>query len=282
MKNTDLHTHSYYSDGQLSPKALVRLAEKRKIKNLALTDHTSIKGVKEAIKEGRKIGVNILPAVEIRAKENEVLGYFIDINSRRLNKELLKIGKRVENRVKDFCEKLRKEGYNIDFNEIVEKYPKAKGNLNEFHILYTLYLKKYGKSTFFIGKKLKKLKKKGLKKKKIKEISIVKAVKLIKNAGGVAVLAHPWLEKKVLKEKNIKKYIKAGLKGIEINNGDRAPLLTNKIKNKIRRLAKNYNLILTSGSDYHGPDIVGHMPGNHQLGKNNCDEKVIKQLEACL
>jgi predicted metal-dependent phosphoesterase TrpH len=45
MKNADLHTHSYYSDGQISPRDLVRLAKKRRIKNLSLTDHNSVKGV---------------------------------------------------------------------------------------------------------------------------------------------------------------------------------------------------------------------------------------------
>jgi len=49
MKNTDLHTHSYYSDGMISPVQLVRLAKKRGIENLALTDHNSVKGVNEII-----------------------------------------------------------------------------------------------------------------------------------------------------------------------------------------------------------------------------------------
>ena len=53
MKNTDLHTHSYYSDGALSPTKLVQLAKKRRIKSMALTDHNSVKGVQEAIREGK-------------------------------------------------------------------------------------------------------------------------------------------------------------------------------------------------------------------------------------
>ena len=73
--NTDLHTHSIYSDGVLHPREVVREAKEKDIKNLALTDHNSIDGVEEAISEGKKIGVNVIPGIEIRAREDEVLGY---------------------------------------------------------------------------------------------------------------------------------------------------------------------------------------------------------------
>jgi len=275
MKNTDLHTHSYYSDGFISPKELVRLAKKRGIKNLALTDHNSVEGVKEAIEKGKEIGVNVIPAVEIRVDKGEVLGYFIDVKNKELNKMIKEIRERVEDKIKDWCKKLNKTGYKISFKEIQRKFPKARGNINEFCLIYTLYLKGYG-PTLKISKKLKKQK---IKAKKIKEISVIKAIKLIKKAGGLAVLAHPWLEDKVLKEKNIKKYIKAGLIGIEINNGDRSTHRKKKHIKRIRKLAKKYKLVLTSGSDYHGGELVKLMPGNHELGKNNCDEKIIKELE---
>ncbi len=275
MKNTDLHTHSYYSDGQISPKNLVRLAKKRGIKNLALTDHDSVKGVKEAINEGKKVGVRIIPGVEIRADKGEVLGYFIDIKNKELNKILKIKRKRVQERVKGWCSELQKAGYNIGFKEIQEKFPKSKNNINEFYPLYLLHKKGYGKMLDIT----KKLKKEGVKKRKIKEISIIKAIKLIKKVGGVPVLAHPWIEEDVLKEKNFKRYVRAGLKGIEINNGDRSPWRKRKHIKRIKKLAKKYKLILTSGSDYHGPQLPKQMPGNHELGKNNCDEKVVEKLE---
>ncbi len=275
MKNTDLHTHSYYSDGQISPTELVRLAKKRGIKNLALTDHDSVKGVKEAINEGKKVGVRIIPGVEIRADKGEVLGYFINIKNKELNKILKIKRKRVQEGVKDWCRKLEEAGYNISFKEIQEKFPKSKNNINEFYPLYLLHKKGYGKMLEIP----KKLEKEGIKKREIKEISIVKAIKLVKKAGGVPVLAHPWIGEDVLKEKNFKKYVRAGLVGIELNNGDRSPLRKRKHIKKIRRLAKKYKLILTSGSDYHGLKIVRQMPGNHELGKNNCDEKIVEKLE---
>ena len=274
MINTDLHTHSYYSDGQISPRELVRLAKKRGIKNLALTDHNSIKGVREAIEEGNKIGVRVIPAVEIRCDRGEVLGYFINIENKKLNKEIKKIGKKVEENIKEWCKRLEKAGYNIGFKEIWKKYPRARGNINEFYPTYTLYLKGYG-PTLKLAKELKKK----IRKKKIKEFPVIKAIKMIRNASGVAVLAHPWADEKALKEKNMKKYVRAGLKGIEINNGDKYPFKKKGIDKKIRKMAKKYKLILTSGSDYHGLKVVKQMPGNHELGKSNCDEKIVEKLE---
>ncbi len=276
MKNTDLHTHTYYSDGQISPKELVKLAKKRGIKNLALTDHNSIKGVREALSEGKKQGIRIIPALEIRVDKGEVLGYFIDYKNKKLIRVIKQIGKRVQDNMKDWCNKLNRAGYNITFSEIWKKFPKARGNINEFYPIYLLHLNGYGK-TLEIARKLRKNKKfiKG----RIKEITVVQGIKLIKKVGGVPILAHPWIEDEVLKEKNLKKYIKAGLKGIEINNGDRAPFKKKGIEKKIRRLAKRYKLIITSGSDYHGLGLVKQMPGNHELGRNNCDDSIIEILE---
>jgi hypothetical protein len=278
MKNTDLHTHSYYSDGLLSPKQLVRLAKKKGIKNLALADHDSVKGVMEAIKEGKKIGINVIPAVEIRCDFSEILGYFIDIKNKKLLAALKKSGKANEKGTKKWCETLHKAGYNIIFKEIWKKYPEARGNINLFYPLWTLHLKGYG-STLKIRDEIRK---KNLKRGNIKKIKITDAINLVKKAGGVAVLAHPWLDEETLEEKNMRKYVRAGLKGIEINNGDRSPFYPIKIKNKIKKLAKKYDLIITSGSDFHGPEVVRQMPGDHNLGHNNCDEKVIKILKECI
>ena len=139
MKNSDLHTHSHYSDAQISPRNLVRLAKKRKLKNLALTDHNSVKGVREAFNEGRRSGVRVIPGVELRADKGEILGYFIDIDNKELIREMKKSSKRVEEKMKYRLGLLRKLGYKVDLKEIYKKYPKARGNINEFFPLYELY-----------------------------------------------------------------------------------------------------------------------------------------------
>lgn len=275
MKNAELHIHSYYSDGQFSPKNLVKLAKKRGIKNLALTDHNSVKGVREAISEGKKIGIKIIPGIEVTFDKGEVLGYFIDINNKKLLNKITIESKRYEKRIAEWCDTLTKNGYNVSFREIWKKYPKARGNINSFHPLFELHSRGYG-TTLNLAKTFRENKK--LKFKEMKRITIIEAIKLIKQANGVPVLAHPWVEDETLNEKNFKKYVKAGLMGIEINNGDNAPFKKKGTDKKIRKIAKKYNLIITSGSDYHGARIFKQMPGNHDLGKNNCDEKVVYQL----
>lgn len=275
-KNTDLHTHSYYSDGQLSPKELVRLAKKRGIRNLALTDHNCVKGVEEALREGKKIGVNVIPAVELESETGEILGYFIDYKNKTLIKALRINSERTEARTKDWCDKLEKAGYRISFGEIRKRFPKARGNINAFYVLHLLYNRGYGKPLKLAPKLWKdpKTRPKG-----VKRIPMLLAIRLIRKAGGIPVLAHPWIDEMKTNFKNMKNLVNAGLKGIEVNNGDRAPLKSKSAVKKIKAIAKKYNLILTSGSDFHGKELVNLMPGNHNMGKNNCDEKVVEKIK---
>ena len=124
--------------------------------------------------------------------------YIAIIKNKRLIDSLKKDSKKIQDKVEDWCKKLNVAGYKINFNNILKKYPKARGNINEFYPLYELALNGYG-TTRKIGKELRDKKIRG---KKIKEMSIIKGIRLIKGAGGVPVLAHPWLNDEILKTKN--------------------------------------------------------------------------------
>ncbi len=278
MKNSDLHAHSYYSDGDLPPSEVVKLAKQKGIKNLALADHNSFDGVAEAIEEGKKQGVNIIPAIEIRAKEDEVLGYFIDYQNEEFKKEVLKIQENLIDRVKKIIAKLNKKGIEVIFNDLIKKYYPNR-NFMEIHLIK--YLKSIGLGG--IGVLWPKyISKEGETYVPVKEISVLKAIKLIKKYGGVPVLAHPWVElhsKELLREEKFKKLVKAGLKGIEIDNGDRDDRRDEQTLEKIRELAKKYNLIITSGSDFHGEYLV-QATKCHGLGDYNCDEEVVEKLKS--
>lgn len=276
MKTCDLHSHSCYSDGEESPTEVVRKAKKAGIEYLALTDHNSVKGIEEAIKAGEKLGIKIIPGIEIRAKEGEVLGYFIDYKSKSLIKTTSKISKQVESKTEYFCKRLQEKGYSISFKELQTRFPNAKGNLNEFYPFYLFYLKKYASSLQDSFKIIRELK---LKRKKIKEIPIEKAIKAITDAGGVPVLAHPWAEEdsiNLLKEYRLKKLIKAGLKGLELDNGDMDKRRNPDIISRIKYLSKKYSLINTSGSDYHR--YKGFSKNLHKLGSSNCHIQIVKNL----
>lgn len=277
LKNSDLHVHSFYSDGDLSPSEVVRLAKQKGIKNLALTDHNSIDGVQEAIEEGKKQKINIIPAIEIRAKEDEVLGYFIDYKDERLKKEIKKIQDNLIERVKKIILKLNKKGIKVSFEDLLNKYyPNT--NFMEIHLIKYLKFKGYGDIRELWPKYISK---KGETYVPIKEISVINSIRLIKKYGGIPILAHPWVEissKKLLKEEIFKKLIKAGLKGIEIDNGDRDERRDTKTLKKIKELAKKYNLIITSGSDFHG-DYLIKATKCHDIGEYNCEEAVVNRLE---
>lgn len=277
MKVCDLHTHSYYSDGDLSPSEVVKLAKQKGIKIMALTDHNSTAGVAEAIEEGKKQGIKVIPAIEIRAKEDEVLGYFIDYKNNEFRKEIEIIQGNLIERVKNIILKLNKKGIKVSFNDVLEEYS-PNTNFMEIHLIKYLKKKGYGS----IGELwLKYISKEGETYVPIKEISVLNAIKLIGKYGGVPVLAHPWVElhsKELLKEEKFKKLVEARLKGIEIDNGDRDERRDGETIKEIEKLAKKYNLIITSGSDFHGEYLISATKC-HGLGDYNCDEKVVKMLE---
>jgi len=116
------------------------------------------------------------------------------------------------------------------------------------------------------------------------DISVIEAIKLIKKYGGIPVLAHPWAEKRMkdLLENEIKfkELVDAGLKGIELDNGDRDERRSEKIINKIKELAEKYNLVLTAGSDFHGPGLK-EVTREHDVGDYNCEDKIVEELKQC-
>jgi 3',5'-nucleoside bisphosphate phosphatase len=277
MKVCDLHTHSYYSDGENSPAEVIARAKCKGVKYLALSDHNSVKGVAEAVKEGKKQGIVVIPAVEIRAEEDEVLGYFVDYKNTSFKRDLADIQNNLIERVRKIIQKINQKGIKVNLSDLDNKFPNARNNLMEIHLVKYLAGQGYG-TISELWKKY--ISKEGETFVPIKEISIIEAIKLIKKYGGVPVLAHPWVEessRNLLEGNNLEKLVKAGLRGIERDNGEISPSRSEKIVQRIEELAKKYNLIITSGSDFHGEYRIGKL-GNHEIGNHNCDGSVVKQL----
>jgi epoxide hydrolase-like predicted phosphatase len=280
-KVCDLHTHSYYSDGEFSPKELVKKAKKKGIKVLALTDHNSVKGVQQAINQAKRSGITIIPGVEIEVgvKHGEVLGYFIDYKNKKLHEELKNLSRYVDKGVHTRIKALQKLNANISVSKFEKLYPHAKNNYKYANLTnYFLgHLKMSKKQYYDLLDKIKKPKPKK------KQLSLVEAIKLIKKYNGVPVLSHPWLgehnKKYVFNEKFIKNLINAGLQGLEIDNHEGYNFgRTKEFIKKIRYFAKKYNLILTSGSDFHGP-VLEKLTKHHKLGKSKCSLEVVEQLK---
>ena len=95
----DLHLHTYYSDGTMSPKALVALAAEQGVDTIAITDHDGIGGIREGLEAGKQYGVRVLTGVELSAEDDKgvymhILGYCFDPANQELNSELEMIRKK--------------------------------------------------------------------------------------------------------------------------------------------------------------------------------------------
>ena len=128
MKRIDLHTHSLKSDGAQTPADVVRTAYAAGLSAMALADHDNIEGVPEAMAEGERLGVEVIPAVELSAQsdtELHILGYFIDIKNKRLNDAMAYALQVRDQRQEDTCRKLNEQGFQITMDELRQE---AHGN----------------------------------------------------------------------------------------------------------------------------------------------------------
>lgn len=282
MQNADLHTHSYYSsDSDISPTDLVKEAKKVGLKYLALTDHDSLKGIAEALRASKKFDVEIIPGVEIHSKLGEVLGYFVDYKSQKLIDLCERNKKAVNERAFKTIKKLAKDGYVLNPREMKTKY---KTDVLERPTLAMEMVDRGYAESFrdafdrFLGNGKKYSLKANL-------LSAETVIKIITSAGGAAVLAHPYYEDYQSEFENIEKLIASGLAGIECPDWREKINRENfkdpkeydsivKIIDKIKKIAQKYDLILTSGSDFHGSVHPYNL-----LGMTNCDESVVNDLK---
>ena len=110
----DLHTHSLMSDGSMTPAEVVREAKRAGLAAIALSDHDSVSGVKEAMAEGERIGVEVVPAIEFSvqsATETHILAYYLDIDNPVLLEELANARKMRDRRNAETARKLQALGW---------------------------------------------------------------------------------------------------------------------------------------------------------------------------
>ena len=248
-KYIDLHIHSTASDGTCSPTEIVHLANQLEMKTIALTDHDTVFGIAEAKRECEKYGIEFIPGIEMSvdcAGTYEILGYFIDYE----NKEFLqKLNQRniwrVE-RMYKMIERLNSLGYEINADEV--EAIAGNGSVGRPHIAKVLVQKGYFNNIKEVFKSLIADGKKGYV--ETRNYSIEEVVKIILDAGGVPVLAHPYLMKisDERLEQEVKKLVSYGLRGIEAYYYESTP---SKTKYHLE-LAEKYNLLVTCGSDFHG------------------------------
>ncbi len=279
----DLHTHSTASDGTYSPKELVRLAKEIGLKGLALTDHDTLSGLKEAFEEAEKVKLPFLCGIEISVKYERqghfhLLGYFLGPEIPEIEGALKKLQEARRKRNQKVVEKLQALGVNITYEELLKM---GEGEIGRPHIARLLFEKGVVKS---IQEAFDKYLKKGAPAYVPKALlSPEEAISLILKAGGVPVLAHPITLK--LSEEELFSYIKGlkslGLKGIEAYYTEH----TQEFTEFLLDCANKLGLLITGGSDFHGknkPDIkLGVGFGNLRV-PDECFSRVLKELQAQL
>jgi predicted metal-dependent phosphoesterase TrpH len=247
----DLHLHTTASDGVFSPSGIVKYAKERGLKAIAVTDHDTIGGNGEALDEGEKLGLEVIPGVEISAQFDlggmHILGYFIDIRNRTLNERLSLLQETRAHRNPRMVQKLRELGLEITYDEV--QLASGGGQVGRPHFAQVLLQNGYVNTVQeafdrYLGKGAPAYVDKF-------RFDPREAVRLIRDARGIPVLAHPFtLHIPLPKQLNalLTELIQLGLMGIEVYY----PEHTEDQILLYKSLAEKHGLLVTGGSDYHG------------------------------
>ena len=240
----DMHIHSNYSDGSLSPQEIVDVALKNKVSYISLTDHDTIDGISDFKTASKLKNIKITPGVEIstKYKRTHILGYnFLDLKT--MKQELDKYAKQNHNICLKIIYDMKEDGI------FISRYALKTISGDRYLTLKTL-----AKALVFEGivKTEVEAFEKYLSYNKLYYYDLIKmstkeAIKLITECGGIPVLAHPYYSFFKDLSYEINELILKGIKGIEVYYG----LHNLEQKEFLRRVAIEKNLIMTIGSDFH-------------------------------
>lgn len=247
----DLHTHSSVSDGTDEPAVLVRNAVAAGLDVVALADHDTFDGLAEARDEARRAGIVLVPALEMSCEvagaSVHLLGYGPDVADPALGRELERIREGRENRVLAMLARLATLGYPLSAEEVAAQAADAT-SIGRPHIADALVTKGFfpGRDEVFAGL----LADDGPAYVDRYATPLRTAVALLRAAGGVPVLAHPWgrASRRRLTPEVIAATAEVGLAGLEAHHTDHDPAT----EAELAALAESLGLIVTGGSDHHG------------------------------
>ncbi|MBL7085312.1 MAG: PHP domain-containing protein [Candidatus Omnitrophica bacterium] len=245
MRYADLHIHTKFSDGTFAPEQVVKEAQEKGLSCIAITDHDEVSGIEPAIKEGKNLGIEVIPGVELSAEINDyeihILGYFIDWQAQWFRDKLRQICEVRRKRALAIIERLRTKGINLDSDKVLDAA--TSGSVGRLHIARMLEEQGYVSSiqeafNKYIGNG------RACYVKKFK-LTPSEAINMISRIKGLAVLAHPY---SIGNDELIPELAQLGLRGIEVYYPEQHRATSEHYKN----LAKKYGLLITGGSDYHG------------------------------
>lgn len=279
IKMIDLHAHTQASDGEKTPEELIDMAIDNGIKALAITDHDSIGSLEKAINYSKGKDITFIPGIELEAEvkkgQMHILGLWINPTNQKLREKLLAIEEGRNKRNKEFIKKFNELGFEITLEEL-KKVSSGK-IIGKPHFAKVFFNKKYitEKEKIFSNY---------FNKSPFKEIpkfsySAKEVIEMIKEANGIAILAHPQslkLTDEELEEK-IKELKEYGLEGLECYHSKQTP---GEMK-KYKKIALKYHLLITKGSDYHGPIIKSNVHLGTGINENiitSEDDTILSEL----
>lgn len=245
----ELHSHTTCSDGSLSPAALVKFAAERGVRALAITDHDTMAGWEEAIAAAAPLNLEIVPGLELSTVYNgrsmHILGFYPD------QEKLLKpLQERVEGRKRrayKMAEKLAELGYPITLPDMsgamapgrphIASALKKAGHVTSHNEAFDRFLKDDGPAYVPYEK-----------------FTAQQGIELLLSCGAVPVWAHPYIFRGGTVEAILPVLVEAGLMGIEVYHPTHSPSQTRKLE----EYCHTYRLLMTGGSDYHGPKKEKH------------------------
>lgn len=252
----DLHIHSTYSDGVLKPAELVDLAKSQGLSAISITDHDTADGAGEAIQRGLEKGIEVISGIEISSWHGDtsmhILGYLFRSDDEQFNSRLQLLQQGRETRNIRIIENLNKLGIPVELEELLQ-YSEY-GQTGRPHIARLLVDKGIAKTVdlafkYYLGRGAAAYAERF-------RFSARDAIAMIREAGGVAVLAHPSsLDPSLRSTPSLLKDLhKVGLNGVEVYY----PSHSSKAVKALLKMAGDIGLLITGGSDFHGPERSGY------------------------
>jgi predicted metal-dependent phosphoesterase TrpH len=250
--HADLHTHSALSDGTDSPTELVRLAEELNLGGIALTDHDTIRGLREFMEAKASPDLLRVSGLELSADYNSqevhILGYFVPLESKKLDGKLEDLRNRRQYKFSKMVDKLYNLGIEVEQGEI-EDILTGVESPGRPHLASLLVKKEIVRTTgeafdLYLGEGKPAYVEK-------KRMHAFKAIDLLKSVGAVPVVAHPLTVKVPDLQAFLERLAGAGILGVEVEY-DYRPVGLEVSLDEVKRVTQDLGLIETGGSDYHG------------------------------
>jgi 3',5'-nucleoside bisphosphate phosphatase len=245
MKFADLHLHTSFSDGTWTPEELVLQGQKSGLSCIAVTDHDTVEGCARAAAACEAVKMEFIPGAELTAEHDDtelhVLGYFLDTHNEKLLAEIAKFQAVRQDRIYQMVARVNELGVPLKAESVFELANcKSPGRP---HVARAMVKDGYVKS---LDEAFERFLKKGrpawVPKSKI---SAMEAIELVHQAGGLAVMAHPGLNRT---DNVIPALVAAGLDGIECFHTKHSTAMSE----RYLEMTDKYNLLVTGGSDCHG------------------------------